>query len=110
MAKDIRRLGWFWEMIHMILTMKPTTTITEVQGQGDFWGCTMDDCHLPFQSEKALRPHFTQAHTDYAVEGWETKSKGEPMQERQEAKARNRERRRTRMKENRDERRRQDVL
>jgi hypothetical protein len=37
MAKDIRRLGWFWETIHMMLKVKPTTTIAEALGQGDFW-------------------------------------------------------------------------
>jgi hypothetical protein len=33
----------------------------------------MDDYHLPFQCEKALRQAFTQAHAAYALEGYETK-------------------------------------
>jgi hypothetical protein len=57
------------------LKTKPTTTIAEVLSKGEFWECTMNGCHLPFQSEKALRQHFTQAHADCAIEGWETKSR-----------------------------------
>jgi hypothetical protein len=40
---------------------KPKMTIAEALGEGNLWECTMDDCHLPFQSQKAL-------------EGYETKS------------------------------------
>jgi hypothetical protein len=35
----------------------------------------MNDWHLPFQSEQALRQHFTEAHAAYEVEGWEAKSR-----------------------------------
>jgi hypothetical protein len=49
-------------------------TIAEAFGHGDFWECTMDECHFPFQSERALRQHFTQAHAVYTIEGYETKS------------------------------------
>jgi hypothetical protein len=35
----------------------------------------MNDWHLPFQSEKALRQHLTQVHAAYVVEGWEAKSR-----------------------------------
>jgi hypothetical protein len=54
---------------------KLTTTIAEALGEGGFLECRMDDCHLPFQSEKALGQHFIQADAVYAVEGWETKSR-----------------------------------
>jgi hypothetical protein len=30
-------------------------------------------CHMLFQSEKALRQHFTQVHAAYMVDGWEAK-------------------------------------
>jgi hypothetical protein len=35
----------------------------------------MNDGHLPFQSEKTLRQHFTQAHAACVAEGWEAKSR-----------------------------------
>jgi hypothetical protein len=35
----------------------------------------MKDWHLPFQSEKALRQHLTQAHAASIVEEWEAKSR-----------------------------------
>jgi hypothetical protein len=53
----------------------PTPTIAEALGQGEIWECTVNDWHLPFQSEKALRQHFTQTHAVYGVEGLEAKSK-----------------------------------
>jgi hypothetical protein len=75
MANDIKRLGWFWGTMHTMLKAKPDMTIAEALGQGDFWECTADNCHMPFQSEKALRQHFTQAHAAYVVEGWEARSR-----------------------------------
>jgi hypothetical protein len=58
-----------------MMKQNPTPTITESLGQGEIWGCTMNDWYLSFQSEKALRQHFTQAHTAYGVEGLEAKSR-----------------------------------
>jgi hypothetical protein len=75
MTKDINRLGWFWGTMHTMLKVKPMMTIVEALGEGEFWECTMEKCHSPFQSEKALRQHFTQAHAAYTVEGWEAKSR-----------------------------------
>jgi hypothetical protein len=54
---------------------KSTTAIAEALGEGEFWEFTMNGCHLPFLSEKALRQHFTQAHAAKAAEGWEAKSR-----------------------------------
>jgi uncharacterized C2H2 Zn-finger protein len=73
-ARDIKRFGWFWGMIHTIMKEKPDKTIAESLGEDEFWECTMKGCHLLFQSEKALRQHFTQAHA-YIVEGWEARSR-----------------------------------
>jgi hypothetical protein len=50
-------------------------TIAEALGQGEIWECTMNDWHLPFQSEKAFRQQFAQAHAAYGVERWEAKSR-----------------------------------
>jgi hypothetical protein len=75
MSRDIQRLGWFWGTMHTMLKANPKMTIAEAIGEGGFWECTMEKCHLPFQSEKALRQHFTQAHAAYTVEGWEAKSR-----------------------------------
>jgi hypothetical protein len=58
-----------------MLMAKPTTTIAEALGEGEFWECTMNGCHLSFQSEKALRQRFTEAHATHVVEGWEAKSR-----------------------------------
>jgi hypothetical protein len=58
-----------------MMKSKPKMTIAEALGEGLFWECTMERCHLPFQSEKALRQHFTQAHAAFAVEGWEARSR-----------------------------------
>jgi hypothetical protein len=49
---------------------EPDATITEAVRQGEIWECTMNDWHLPFQSEKGPCQHFTQAHAAYGVEGW----------------------------------------
>jgi hypothetical protein len=75
MANDIKQLGWFWGTIHTMMKLKPKMTIAEALGEGPFWECTMEKCHLPFQSEKALRLHFTQSHAAYAVEGWEARTR-----------------------------------
>jgi hypothetical protein len=74
MANDIERLGWLWGTMHTMLKAKPDMTIAEALGQSDFWECTTDNCHMPFQSEKALRQHFTQPHAAYLLEGWAAKS------------------------------------
>jgi hypothetical protein len=75
MMIEIKNLGWFWGTIRMMMKQKPTATIAEALGQGEFLECKMDDCHLPFHSEKALHQHFTQGHAAYVVEGWEAKSR-----------------------------------
>jgi hypothetical protein len=48
-------------------------TIAEALSQGRFWECKMKGCHRPFQSQKALGHHFSQAHAAHAAhtrEGW----------------------------------------
>jgi hypothetical protein len=35
MAKDIKKHGWFWGMIHPMMKQNPTTTIAEALGQGE---------------------------------------------------------------------------
>jgi hypothetical protein len=52
-----------------MMKQTPTPTIAKALGLGDIWEWTMNDWHLPFQSEKALRQHFTQAQAAYGVEG-----------------------------------------
>jgi hypothetical protein len=74
-AKYIKKYGCFWGMIRMMMKQTPTPTIAEALGQGDIWKCTMNDWHLPFQSEKALRHHFTQAYAVYEMERGEVKSR-----------------------------------
>jgi hypothetical protein len=59
----------------MMMKQNSTTKITEALGQGEFWKCRMNDCHLPFQSDRALGQHVTQTHAVYMVEGWEKKSR-----------------------------------
>jgi hypothetical protein len=45
-----------------MLKQKPMTTIAEALGKGKFWECTMDDCHLLFQSENALRQCYSKGN------------------------------------------------
>jgi hypothetical protein len=52
-----------------------TPTIAEALGQGEIWECTINNWHLPFESEKVLRQDFTQTRAAYGVEGWEAKSR-----------------------------------
>jgi hypothetical protein len=70
MTKDVKKLGWFWGAIHTMIKGNPRMTIAEALGPGDFWECTIEGCHKPFQSEKALRQHFTKAHARDTREGW----------------------------------------
>jgi hypothetical protein len=58
-----------------MMKQNPTSTIAGALVQGEISECTINDWHLPFQSEKAFRQHFTQAHAAYGVEGWEAKSR-----------------------------------
>jgi hypothetical protein len=75
MANDIEKIEWFWGTIHNVIKSKPGMTIAEALGEGEFWECTVEKCHMPFQSERALRQHLTQAHAALVVEGWEAKSR-----------------------------------
>jgi hypothetical protein len=54
-AKYIKKHGCFWGMIRTMMKQNPMPTIAEALGQGEIWECTMNNWHLPFQSEKALR-------------------------------------------------------
>jgi hypothetical protein len=75
MANDSEKPGWFWGTVRTLMKLRLKMTIAEALGQGDFWQCTMDECHLPFQSGRTLRPQGTQAHSAYTIEGYETKSR-----------------------------------
>jgi hypothetical protein len=55
MVNNIKKFGWLWGTIHAMMKMKPSMMIAEALEQCDFWECTMDECHLPFQLEKAVR-------------------------------------------------------
>jgi hypothetical protein len=35
----------------------------------------MEGCHQPFQSQKAMGHHFSQAHAAHTKEGWKTQSR-----------------------------------
>jgi hypothetical protein len=70
MKKDIKMLGWFWGTLHTMLKANLKMKIAEALGQGRFWECKMKGCHRPFQSQKALGYHFSQAHAAYPREGW----------------------------------------
>jgi hypothetical protein len=56
--KDMRTLGWFWGTLHTMMKADPKRTIAEALSQGQFWECRMEECHQPFQSQKALGHHF----------------------------------------------------
>jgi hypothetical protein len=75
MAKDIKALGWFWGTIHAMIKENPRTTIAEVLGQASFFECRMAGCGLPFQTQTALTPHFSQVHAAYTQERWEASSR-----------------------------------
>jgi hypothetical protein len=70
MQQNVDMLGWFWGKIRTMIKAEPLTTIAEVLGEGEFWECTREGCHLPFQTEKALEQHFSQIHAAYILEGW----------------------------------------
>jgi hypothetical protein len=74
MVNNIKKFGWFWGAIHAMMKMKPSMMIAKALEQCEFWECTMDECHFPFQLEKAVRQHFTQAYAASTIEGWEVKS------------------------------------
>jgi hypothetical protein len=75
MQQNIDMLGWFWGKTCTMIKTKPLTTIAEVLGDGKFWECTKEGCHLPFQTEKALKQHFSQIHAAYILEGWRTSAR-----------------------------------
>jgi hypothetical protein len=54
MPNDIKMFGYVLGTIQVITKMKTSMTTAEALGQGDFWECTTDESHLPFQSEKAI--------------------------------------------------------
>jgi hypothetical protein len=66
-----------WKQIDgaVIRAAELLTTIAEVLGEGKLWECTKNGCHVPFQTEKALKQHFSQIHAAYILEGWRTSAK-----------------------------------
>jgi hypothetical protein len=50
-------------------------TIAETLGEGQFWKCRMEGCHLPFQSAKAIGHHDVQVHEAHTQEGWKVPSR-----------------------------------
>jgi hypothetical protein len=75
MKKDMKTLGWFWGTLHTMIKANPKMTITEALGQGQFWECKMEGCHQPFQSQKAMGHHFSQAHAIHTKIGWKAQSR-----------------------------------
>jgi hypothetical protein len=71
MGIDVKSLGWFWGIIHAMVRTDPRITIAEALGEGHFWECRTNGCHLVFQTDRALKRHFTQIHTMNTQEGWE---------------------------------------
>jgi hypothetical protein len=75
MKKDMKTLGWFWGTLRTMMKSHSRMTIAETLGQGQFWECTMEICHQPFQSQKALGHHYCQAHAAHTQEGWKAQSR-----------------------------------
>jgi hypothetical protein len=71
MVKNIKTLGWFWGTIRTKIKANLKMTIGEALGTGHFWECNREGCHQPFQSQRALRQHFSKAHAEHRLEGWE---------------------------------------
>jgi hypothetical protein len=71
LKESIERLGWFWGTIQTMVRANPNVTIAEALGGGHFWECKMDKCHRPFQTETAVRLHFTQIHAACTQDRWE---------------------------------------
>jgi hypothetical protein len=73
--KDMKTLGWFWGTLHTMIKENPKMTIAGALGQGHFWECKMEGCHQPFQSQKAMGHHFSQAHAAHMRKGWKGQSR-----------------------------------
>jgi hypothetical protein len=71
MHREIQELGSFWGTIRTIIRSNRDTTIGEALGQGKMWECQEEECHQVFTTAKALRQHFTHAHSSRTQEDWE---------------------------------------
>jgi hypothetical protein len=75
MKKDMKTFGWFWGILHTMMSSNPNLTIGEALGQEQFWECRMEGCHQPFQSQRVFGHHFRQAHAAPTQHGWKAQSR-----------------------------------